>query len=210
MRKATVYISYESWDDYSLATLAGRTLTAMSGHSVFVDPRPSMDVYANLVEDYRVKHELASKGGSKEQRGAKDNARSALLKAMKEIAFYVNMVADGDRELLASSGFELVPVPRSTGYPGLISGARLVDGRVSGEVRLMFGALRGATEYEYCYATELDESNIPKWGEPIRSTNSRMNYIQTLEPRSTVYARVRARNRKGIGDWNDPVSLIVR
>lgn len=210
MRKATVYISYENWDDYSLATLAGRTLTAMTGHPVFAEPRPAMDIYTPLVEDYRAKHELASKGGSKEQRGAKDNARKALLKAMKEIAFYVNMVADGDRELLASSGFEMVPEPRSTGYPGQIGNVRLVDGRVSGEIRLMFGALRSVTEYEYCYATELDEDSIPLWGEPIRTTNSRMNYIQALEPRSTVYVRVRARNRKGIGDWNDPVSLIVR
>lgn len=210
MRKATVYISYDNWDDYSLATLAGRTLTALTGHPVITDPRPALADYTALVEDYRTKHEIASKGGSKEQRGSKENARVLLLRAMKEIAFYVNMVSDGDRELLAGSGFEIVPEYRRSVYPSVVKNMRLLDGRISGEVKLVFGPIRSATEYEYCYATELDENSVPVWGEPIRTTNSRMNYIYGLEPTTTVYTRVRARNRKGIGDWNDPVSLIVR
>ncbi|TYR36344.1 fibronectin type III domain-containing protein [Sphingobacterium phlebotomi] len=210
MRKATVYLAYEKWDDYSLSTLAGRTLAAMTDNENFPDPRPAVDAYALLVNDYREKHEVASNGGSRLEREAKDNAKKALALAMKEMAFYVNMLADGNREMLASSGFELVSGPTARKIPGIPRDIRLLDGNVSGEMRLVFGSLRTAWEYEYSYTTLLDGDGTPDWGEIIRTTNSRLNYINGLTPGERVYARVRARNNKGAGDWSEPVSLITR
>lgn len=210
MRKATVYIAYERWGDDSLSTLAGRTLMSMTDNTNFPDPRPDMDEYAVLVNDYREKHEVASNGGSRFEKESRDNAKAAVSQAMRELAFYVNTVANGDREILASSGFELVPDPVPSKVPGIPNNVRLLDGNVSGEMRLMFGALQAAWEYEYCYATGVDERGVPEWGEIIRTTNSRLNYIQELTPGERVYARVRARNGKGIGDWSEPVSLIAR
>jgi len=210
MRKATVYIAYEKWDDYSLSTLAGRTLTAMTGNESFPDPRPDMDAYALLVNDYRAKHQVTSNGGSRLEKEAKDNAKAAVAQAMKELAFYVNTVANGNREILASSGFELVSGRQPSTIPGIPANIRLLDGRVSGEMRMMFSSLRAAWEYEYCYATSLDGDGTPDWGEIIRTTNSRLNYINSLTPGERVYARVRARNNKGAGDWSEPVSLIAR
>lgn len=210
MRRAAVYIAYEKWDDYSLSTLAGRTLVAMTDNESFPEPRPDMEAYALLVNDYREKHEVASNGGSRLEREAKDNAKKALAGAMKEMAFYVNTVANGNRELLASSGFELVSNPQASRIPGIPANIRLLDGNVSGEMRLVFSSLRAAWEYEYCYATGLDDSGSPEWGETIRTTNSRLNYLDGFTPGERVYARVRARNNKGAGDWSEPVSLIAR
>lgn len=210
MRKATIYQSYEKWDDHSLSTLAGRTLAFMSDNDNFPDPRPTMEEYAPIVNDYREKHEVASKRGSQLELKARDNARATMLQAMKEIAFYVNTVAKGDAQVLASSGFELVPPRQSSAYPNIPKDLRLLDGRFSGELRLVFGSMRSAWEYEYCYATSLDEQGEPEWNELQRTTNSRMNYIPDLTPGDRCYARVRARNGKGIGDWSEAVSIIVR
>lgn len=210
MRKATVYIAYERWGNDSLSTLAGRTLASMTNNANFPNPRPDMDEYAVLVNDYREKHEIASNGGSRFEKEARDNAKAAVGQAMKELAFYVNTVANGNREILASSGFELVPDRVSSKVPGIPYNVRLLDGNVSGEMRFVFGALQAAWEYEYCYATSVDEHGVPEWGETIRTTNSRLNYIQELTPGERVYARVRARNNKGAGDWSEPVSLIAR
>lgn len=210
MRKATVYQSYIDWDDNSLSTLAGRTLASMTDNDNFPDPKPSMEDYEVMVKDYREKHEIAGKGSSQLEKEARNNARKIVLRAMKELAFYVNVTADGDAEILASSGFVLVPPPQAVGYPGIPKNIRLVDGRISGELRLMFDAVRNAREYEYTYATALDDSGEPEWSELQRTTNSRMNYISMLSPRDTCYVRVRARNGKGIGDWSEVVSIIVR
>lgn len=210
MRKATVYIAYEKWGDHSLSTLAGRTLTSMTDNANFPDPRPVIDEYSRLVNDYREKHEIASNGGSRFQKEARDNAKIVLAGAMKELAFYVNRIANGNREMLASSGFELVPDPRSSKVPGIPGNARLLDGNVSGEMRFVFNALRAAWEYEYCYATRLGEDGTPEWEDILLTTDSRLNYIQNLTPGERVYARVRARNGKGTGDWSEAVSLIAR
>lgn len=210
MKKAAVYIAYERWGDDSLSILAGRTLASMTGNVHFPDPRPDMDEYGLLVNDYRQKQEIASNGGSRWEKEARDNAKAALAQVMKELAFYVNTVAKGNREMLASSGFEIVPEDKPSKVPGIPGNARLIDGNVSGEMRFMFNALRSAREYEYCYATSLDGDGKPDWGEITFTTNSRLNYIQGLTPGERIYARVRARNGRGIGDWSEPVSLIAR
>lgn len=210
VKKATIYISYDRWDDYSLASLAGKTLTCMTNNTSFPDPRPDMTAYGLLVEDYRGKQEVAATKGSQLERKARDNARAKLLKAMKDLAFYVNSVSDGNAEMLASSGFDLVPPPQPTGYPVIPKNSRLLDGRVSGEVKLTFGSLASAWGYEYNFATDLDVDNIPIWGDTIRTTNSKQNYIPGLTPAQRVYVRVRAYNGKGIGDWSDAISFIVR
>lgn len=210
MKKATIYISYDKWDDYSLASLAGKTLTCMKDNTAFPEPRPAMTVYETLVDDYRTKQEIAATRGSQLEKKARDNARAKLLKAMKEIAFYVNSVADGNAELLASSGFDLVSPPRATGFPGIPINVRLLDGRVSGEAKLMFGSLAVAWGYEYTYALITEADGTPIWGDIERTTSSRQNFISGLTPADRIYVRVRAYNGKGTGDWTEPVSFIVR
>lgn len=210
MRKANVYTSYAEWDDHSLATLAGRTLTSMTDNENFTDPRPSIEDYADLVNDYREKQEIASNRGSQLQLEARNNAKKLVLQAMKELAFYVNVVADGDAEILASSGFVLIPPPKPAGVPRIPKNVKLIDGPISGELRLMFGVVRNAKGYEYIYASDLDENGEPNWGELQYTGSSRTNNIRLLTPGSICYVRVRARNNKGVGDWSETVSIIVR
>lgn len=210
MRKERVYIAYEKWDDYALSSLAGKTLACMTDNPLFAEPKPSLSDYAILVADYKTKHEIAATRGSQLEKKSRDVAREKLLFAMRQLAFYVNVEADGDAEILASSGFPLVPPPRTTPYPQVIVQVRLEDGRVSGEVKLNFAPQRHISEYEYCYATMLDEFNEPRWGEIRSKSSSRSIYIDGLQPGEKVYVRVRARNNKGIGDWSEPVYLIVR
>lgn len=210
MRQAKVYQNYARWDDYSLATLAGRTLSFITGNTHFPTPAPELTAYGAAVNDFREKHEIASRRGSALEIAAKNNARDLLLELMKQMAFYVNTVANGDQQILASSGFELMPVPKAVGYPGIVGGLQVTDGRVSGETRFSFNVMRNAWEYEYQIATSLDAAGLPEWGELMRTTTSRLNYLPIVDPGIKVYVRVRARNGKGIGDWCEAVSLMVR
>lgn len=210
MRQAKVYQNYVRWDDYSLATLAGRTLSFMTSNASFTTPNPDLAAYGAAVNDFREKHEVASRRGSALEIAAKNNARTLLLELMKQMAFYVNTVANGDQQVLASSGFEMMPVPKSVGYPGIVGGLHLMDGRLSGEARFSFNVIRSAWEYEYETAISLDAAGLPEWGNLMRTTTSRINYVSGIEAGTRLYVRVRARNGKGIGDWCEPVSLIVR
>lgn len=210
MRRDRVYIAYHKWDDYSLSSLAGKTLAAMKDNPLFPDPKPEMADYEVLVNDYRAKHEIAATRGSQLEKKARDNAREKVLDAMRQLAFYVNVTADGDGEILASSGFMLVPPPKSVNHPAVMVGMRLEDGRTSGEVKFGFTPQKNISEYEYCYSTTLDSANQPVWGDILSTSSSRSNYIIGLTPGEKVYFRVRARNNKGIGDWSERIYLIVR
>jgi len=189
---------------------AGKTLAAMKDNPLFPDPKPVMATYEELVNDYKTKHEVAATRGSQLEKKARDNAREKILDAMRQLAFYVNVVAAGDGEVLASSGFMLVPPPKAVGLPRQIVGLYLGDGRTSGEVKFGFAPQKNVSEYEYCYATTLGEDNQPLWGEIKSTSGSRSNYIGGLTPGEKVYFRVRGRNNKGIGDWSEPIYLIVR
>lgn len=210
MRKVKVYQNYSNWDADSLYTLTGRTLSSMVDNEYFPDPRPTMEEYALLVNDYCRKQAVARDGGSRYEREARNNAKKLILRAMRELAFYVNVMADGNVEILASSGFMIVPPPKPIESPGVPQNVRLSDGRVSGELRLMFNSIPTATEYEYIYASTHYKSNDLEWGEIHRTTNSRVNFISGLTPGERLYVRVRARNGKGIGDWSREVSIIIR
>lgn len=210
MRKERVYIAYQKWDDYSLSSLAGKTLAAMKNNALFPDPKPEMADYELLVNDYKTKHEIAATRGSQLEKKARDNARERVLEAMRQLAFYVNVVADGDGEILASSGFMLVPPPKAVGYPTVMVGLRLEDGRTSGELKFGFTPQKNISEYEYCHASTLDAMDAPIWSEIRSTSSSRANYIGGFIPGQKVYFRVRARNNKGIGDWSESIYLIVR
>src|SRR3546814_19416581 len=68
--------------------------------SNFAEPQPALADYTLLVTDYRQKLEIARNRGSQVEVTAKNNARRALLRAMKQLGFFVNMIADGDAPLL--------------------------------------------------------------------------------------------------------------
>src|SRR5690606_39970058 len=129
----------------------------------FPEPRPSIEAYEGLVNDYREKHQIASNGGSRMEREAKDNAKAAVAQAMKELAFYVNTIANGNREVLASSGFELVSQRQASTIPGIPANVRLLDGRISGEMRLMFFSMRSAWAYEDRDVTAVDVGRMLVW-----------------------------------------------
>lgn len=210
MPKQRVYISYQKWSDNALSTLGGRTATFLTGNAFFPDlPVPIID-YAVLAEDYRTMLELAIRSGSKLEITAKNNARRKLLEAMRQQAFYVNTIANGDAHVLASSGFIQIDAAQSLKPPFAPLLVRLRDGNRQGELLLTFESITNAWEYEYSIASERNGMGELIWGPLHSTTNTRANTIEGLEEGVRYHVRVRARNGRGISDWSQPVSIIAR
>ena len=210
MRKERVLLSYSHLTDYELSTLAGRVLAAVTDNDNFPDPTPSLAEFEPLVNTYRARHEVASRRGSALEISEKNDSRRLLLLGLKQLAFHVNMVADGSLPILVSSGLILASQPTEIFVPDVPRLLRLRDGRVSGQIRLDFQPVKDAWEYLYTVSDTVDEQGNIVWSDPKLTTRSRLNFIDPVEPGTTYYARVRARNSKGIGDWSETVSLIAR
>ena len=174
------------------------------------DQQADLTDYADLVTDYHQKLEVAKNRGSLVEVTAKNKARRALLRAMKQLSFQVNMVADGDTHLLASSGFILAGQPQALRRPDTPLYGHLEDGGKSGELMLRFEAIPNAWEYEYQIADGLDATGAPDWGETQRTTNSQRNLVAPVVPGQRYYARVRSRNPKGESDWSVTFSQYAR
>lgn len=210
MRKERLLLSYTHLTDYELSTLAGRVLAAMTDNDNFPDPMPSLAELEPLVNTYRSRHEIASRRGSALEISQKNESRQQLLEAFKQLAFYINTVSDGSQPMLVSSGLILASQPREVYVPDIPRLLRLRDGRVSGQMRLDFEPVKDALEYLYTVSDAVDEQGNVVWPDPVLTTRSRRNFIDPVEPGTTYFARVRARNSKGLGDWSETVSLIAR
>lgn len=210
MRKERLLLSYTHLTDYELSTLAGRVLAAMTDNDNFPDPTPSLAELEPLVNTYRTRHEIASRRGSALEISQKNESRQQLLEAFKQLAFYINTVSDGSQPMLVSSGLILASQPREVYVPDIPRLLRLRDGRVSGQMRLDFEPVKDALEYLYTVSDTVDGQGNVVWPDPVLTTRSKRNFIDPVEPGTTYFARVRARNSKGMGDWSETVSLIAR
>src|SRR5690554_4916892 len=117
MQKPRVYINYNKWDDNALATLGGRTADFMTDNADFPTPPIELANYTALADDFRVKLQAAIENGGKLAVTAKNNARTALMDAMRQMAFYVNTVSEGDEHKLTGSGFIQVLPPQALKRP---------------------------------------------------------------------------------------------
>ena len=191
-------------------------LSAMTGNPNFPDPVPSLTDVEMVYNDFVKYLVCAASSNGRIDKALKRERKAQLAQLMGELAGYVNYKAKGELSILYSSGFRVFKERKKGTAPGIPTGCRLSDGRVTGETRLDFQSLGRDMTYEYTYAiwTSMEEvqPDSPKldWEESRFTTRSRNNVIKALPSRSIVFAKVRAINRHGVGDWSAVVSLIVR
>ena len=209
MQKRYANTGFSNLGDDALATLGLTVISAMTDNPNFETPIPALEEVQILVDDFCDKLALTRKG-SPLNTSEKNHSRQLLEMELKKLAFYVNTVANGALHIVLSSGFPVKQLRSRLEIPAIPERLRLSDTSQSGQLRLDFNVVPKAWEYEYCYATKMGETNEPLWTDIYHSTRSRNNVLAPLKPGSICYVRVRARNGKGVSDWSDTVSLMVR
>ncbi|MEC3881603.1 fibronectin type III domain-containing protein [Parapedobacter sp. 10938] len=210
MHTPRVYTSYKDASDALVATLAGKTLTDMTGNANYPSPIPTIEDYAVVVADYRTKHEAAAETGGKFANTAKDLAKQALLEQMKRLATYVNFTAAGDANKLVSSGFMLIPPPEARKAPEVPLWVRVLRGPQRGQLLMKIAKVKHVWQYEYQIGTRLNDDDPIVWGDEIfTTTDSRSNVITGLQRVKEYWVRVRGMNGHGVGDWSDAVSGVT-
>lgn len=210
MRKKKVVLDYSGLKDDELNTLTGKVLDCLNGHATFTDPPVELTDLEAQITDFRSKWQKASRGGSVLEIAEKNDAKSLVAKTLKEIAFYVNKLSDGSRSLLLSSGLILEADQKPSEVPGRMTGEEMVDGKQDGQLQVKFKPLKGGPIYEYEIADSVDANGLPVWKENFQTGSSQGNVYSNALPNTVYYLRVRARNKKGIGDWSAVASFKTR
>ena len=209
MRKEKVISNYVRLSDNELAILSGKAVGALDGNTNFPNLNPDLTVLEGLSEDFRTKHEIASRGGSVLEVSLKNESREALLGGLRILSHHVNTVANGSLAQLNSTGLILAKQPSKVEVPGISDRVLLRDAHLKGQVRLDFTPVRNAWEYEIALGENGNGDTI-LWEEEYKSTSSQGIVLAPLVSGSEVHVRVRARNGRGTGDWSDSSSIIVK
>lgn len=195
--------------DEKLVVAAGRIIQCMKDSDIFIQPNPPV---SEIEEAYQAYYQtvIESEGGSRSVKHAKRRCKERLSSLLQELAFYVNVVSDGNLMKLYSSGFPVLDRKRKGRAPDTPGSPFLTDGRKSGEIAFGFQPVGRDMLYDYCFATEVGDGNLPIWGEEQTTSRSFKAYQDGFKPGQYIYFRVRARNKHGCSPWTPTIMFMVR
>ena len=141
----------------------------------------------------------------------RDTLRAELTVLLKQLAPYLEVIAQGDLSILATTGYDLRrDIVRTGGVDPLPapSGFQVSHGVLTGTLNSQVTRLAGAGSYEV-QSTQGDPGIEANWKHVLSSKNASHMLLSNLTPGQTNWFRVRAIGSHGEGAWTDPLSIIV-
>lgn len=178
-------------------------------------PVPGLAQLHQQIEEYHTAH-LAVQRRDLSQLHKREETRERLTNSLQRVAAYVELLADGDLELLQSSGFE---VRRDPGRPLGSGGAagkfiaapkdfRVGVGPRAGSLQVDATRQRSAIAYEI-QISRGDPTVEEGWEQVLIVQSVRRVVVDKLLPGPT-WVRLRAVRPGGAtGPWTTPISVIV-
>ena len=108
--------TYNRSSDSNLLTLGSRVAQSMNGNANFPGPTPTQAAVETAWQDFQSALNLAGRN-DRTLSSAKNDKKAALIGLLSNLAEYVTTVANGDKTILLSSGFDITGV--KTNPPGL-------------------------------------------------------------------------------------------
>ncbi len=141
----------------------------------------------------------------------RNSARLVLTDLLKGLIPYLEMLAQGDTHILATTGYELRKDIVHGGSADILPAPdafRVTHGAKSGSFDIHLAKLLGAGSYEV-QITESDPSIEANWRHATTSLTAAHILLEGLTPGQAYWVRVRGIGTAGAGVWTEPVNLIV-
>lgn len=179
----------------------------MSLHPLFIDPPlPYADFLAALDEqDAAI---AAAENGGRE-RIASMRAKEGIVDDMvRKYRSFVTVIAEGDKEIILSTGFNHTKVRESAGALPKVTGVKKMPSDVSGTLKLRWKPVDHAGYYEVNYRVvpTTDPDTAPWYNETSKPSNIE---IGGLTPLKYYEVKVRAKGPKGWGGFSDVLTVLV-
>lgn len=159
MKKRRLRTGFGRYSDSKFLTFSKSVQAKMTDNPNFPTPQPDMTVVGAVITAYDTALANA-KDGNTEDTKIKNQKRAALDSVLKQLASYVELVANDDEAVLVSSGFELMKTPAPAGPLGPAENFRVEAGD-KGQLKLSCDANKLARMYKMEYRqvgeTELNE-----------------------------------------------------
>jgi hypothetical protein len=208
MFKARVDFTGEA--DGNLSGPSHNIHTSMTANAVtFANPPVPMADFLLTIGAWDTALEQSQPGG-RDRITAKNNAREALINALRKLGGYVNTIAGGDEAIIAQSGFPSYDTAHPAGGPVsfIPQNLRLERSGVAGTVTAKWDG--DGTHAVYELQTNTGDPNAAAgWSYKGSYTGGRAT-MPGFTPGATLWVRVRKIGTKGeTGGWSDPASIMV-
>ena len=141
----------------------------------------------------------------------RNSARLILTDQLKRLIPYLELVAQGDTHILATTGYDLRKDVVRGANADILSAPndfRVTHGAKSGSFNIHIAKLPGAGSYEV-QITEHDPAIEGNWRHAMSSLTASHILLEGLIPGQAYWVRVRGIGSAGAGVWTEPVNLIV-
>ncbi|MFM8332019.1 MAG: fibronectin type III domain-containing protein [Candidatus Methylumidiphilus sp.] len=212
--QAKLIISFQRLSEADFQAKAGHIIAALTANPHYPEPWlpqvPSLSRLNDALNAYReAYHASLTRDTLKiKQRNA---ARQALVDLFGQLAPYLEMIAQGDTDILSSTGYDLrrdIQRGQNSGILPAPTGLRVSHGQRSGTLEVRVDRLTGAGSYEVQTA-QGDPTVEANWKHTLTSTTSSRILLENLTPAQTYWVRVRGVGSGGNGVWAEAVSVIV-
>lgn len=205
MADAVLFVlkGFSKFSDADLLFFARHVLEMMSASSNFPNPVVSMAALAAIIAAFQEALTAVQEGG-RTAIAMKDKIRAQLDQALRQLAIYVQTVADGDPSIVTSSGFQTrkqtsspQPQPAGPGIRKILNGA-------SGELLIYIKAEAYAKTYNLRFgpvSTDPESWTVRN----VAGVKSAVS-IKGLTPGVVYGFQVQALGNNGLTGWSDTLT----
>jgi hypothetical protein len=198
--------TFRKLSDGNFGSQAKVILDSLSDNFLYPNPSPSLteladacDEYATLLKDARA--------GTRSAIAAKNSKKAEITKLLIRLVGYVNLTANGNRDMLLTTGFEITKQKEPAPSLAKPVNLKIVNGENAGEVIMGVDKVPGALTYMHQYTPD-PMTGEDNWESKITSTCR--TTITGLEPTKKYWFRVAAVGTKDQLVFSDPVAIVVR
>ena len=212
--QAKLIVSLDRLSEVEYLAKTGTILAALTGNPNYSEPWivqvPTLQQLASAYNDYQTAyHDALTKDTLKI--ALRDSFRVVLTALLKQLAPYLEVVAQGNIKILSTTGYDLRhdithtqgsdPLPPPDNF-------QVTYGVISGTLIARVAQLAGAASYDV-QITQGDPMIESNWQHFISSKNCSHILLEGLIPTQTYWLRIRGVGGNGLGAWSSLLSIIV-
>jgi hypothetical protein len=186
--------TYKRSSDSNLLKLGSRVAQNMKGNANFPNPTPAQTAVETACQDFQSALNLAGRS-DRTLSSAKNDKKAVLAAMLDELAKYVTTVANGNKTILLSSGFDITGVPDSSQDLQPID-SLVVEIGTTGQATTRVKKVTGARAYIHEYTPDPITPNSVWTSEIITEQQCTFSKLQSIMKYWFRVTAVGPRNRK--------------
>ena len=204
--QAAITMGFNSLSGPAFASISGGIADAMTDNAYYVNPDPVITVIQQQLSDYLISASVAQ-NRDRDAVQTKLVTRQLLTGSLKTLGKYVTLIADGDRQMLISSGFVLNK--RGDVVPPLArpENIQVTDGLNPGSAFVSVNSVKQAKSYLYQFTMDpITEKSV--W--TTESGTGKSFTFTNLQRNLRYWFRIAAVGSRGQLVYSDVISRIVQ